>query len=123
NEETKEITFSVGDITGQALDTLIGAIKNIEQSERFLIATQHAGGDFKTLATFHHSERAYLMKSLEVALEFHITQPFTQRIYKERMKEFTENNILPMITERVEKIERLKNIYGDNWREHLDDEE
>jgi hypothetical protein len=71
------------------------------------------------LADIDHPKLHILKKAV---LDRYDTMPFlAQKQSGQGFGSVLEGFVLKL-QDRIEKIERLKNIYGDNWRKHLNDE-
>ena len=127
DKDTKQITLDLSHIHDDNIGSILQLLEIVEHKQRLLLIGFDDDGSMGSHSTLSGVEGTYASKYLDVWLTRVISSRWNEQDQVAHMKRLGESEILlallDKVQERFEKIERLKNIYGDNWKDHLNDED
>jgi hypothetical protein len=127
NKDTKQITLDLSHIPDGDMPAIATLLSIAESKQRMLLMGFDNDGSMSTHSTLNGLESAYVVKYLDTYLTRLMNAAWYEQDQKKHMERLAESDmvvkLVDKLQERFEKIERLKNIYGENWKDHLNDED
>jgi hypothetical protein len=127
NKDTKQITLDLSHIPDDDMPAIATLLSIAESKQRMLLMGFDNDGRMSTHTTLNGLESAYVVKYLDTYLTRLMSSAWYEQDQKKHMERLAESDmvvkLVDKLQERFEKIERLKNIYGENWKDHLNDED
>ena len=127
NKDTKQITLDLSHIHDDNIGSILQLLEIVEHKQRLLLIGFNDDGNMGSHSTLSGVEGAYASKYLDTYLTRIISRRWNEQDQVSYIKRIGESEIpldlLNEVQEHFDKIERLKNIYGENWKDHQNDED
>ena len=127
DKDTKQITLDLSHIDDDKIAPMLQLLEIVEHKQRILLMGFGDDASMSSHSTITGLESAYAAKYFDTQLTRLMNSFYYDQDQKRHLQNIGESDmvvkLVDKLQERFEKIERLKNIYGENWKDHLNDED